>query len=483
MLKIIALLQLLDRNELERLTIFIKSPYFNVLPDVFIYLSYLIDLAKQGQLSHASQTDAYQLAYTETYRDSKMRRLRANAVQVVEYFCAQLQREENNYYVDLMHFYANRPHNGNDFLTETMGRCAAILEKQPMPLAQYYELKTELTSALRVQQTTQGKQTIEAVRDHVNSDSYHFIVEHTHLQVVYFIATRRLNMNECKQSLNCFLKWTESLHITDPQLQIPLNILRFITADSNTYADYHKFKENIENYQTDIPTKYRIYQHMTNYCAVKFNEGQIEYAGESSFWLNAILQKNEYSALYQQEVSPKSYFNDVLIMITNNDTESAKEFIRQYKVLLAADRADAYYTYAEANILLKEKKYEEADELLKSAAKMDGRDDFLKLIDYRTSLRLLYEMGLLEVLKSRIASFKAFISKHPNSPHIHHDSSQNFANLLNKLATIAQLPNTNKQRALQLTEALAKELTATKPVTSTLWLRQMIAEHAERLRK
>lgn len=256
-------------------------------------------------------------------------------------------------------------------------------------------------------------------------------------------------------------------------------ILHFLNLDQppnpTIYQEIKQFiNEPTEEYGLDVILE--LITAWTNYCILKahrgiFIENGIDYDIDYFFFLHANIQIREKQGI--NTITGRIYWIYTLGAISANELEMGHEFVEKYYDKLPLDIRDTSYKIAKASLILREKKVEEAHQLLNSIKNAVPRETILIR---NLMLKVYFEKNEYLALKGVLESCRIFALRNKDKPQT--KQYVVYINTVKRLVQIAEKAHTLKWEALSSKlEQFDQKLEEVKIVHSAkVWLRGKVQD-------
>ena len=210
--------------------------------------------------------------------------------------------------------------------------------------------------------------------------------------------------------------------------QIFYNIYKMLNSVSENEVYYEEVKklfnsighEGFSHKDTKI-----IYDYLMNFCISMLNNGKIEYAKE--FIKHVKFLESQKLLLDKGVITVKKYKNIAMAGLIIEEYNWVESFVWRYKKKLGLKNYSNILNLNLANIEFHQKKYDKALEYLEA---YQPYDFYFKLSYEKLLLKIYYEKGDYQAIRSRIPSFEAYIKNKNTISFKNRELLQNFLSCL-----------------------------------------------------
>lgn len=474
--KVIISLQSLSIYELNRLSKFISSPYFNKNEQIITHFEYLFAAIKDDSLDNLDKKQLW--AYVnkkKPFNDTKLRKLNTDLLKLVEEFLAVEGFKKNplhqaNYLLKAIaekkieKLYNSTISTVKRLSNQQLEKPASYyyyqyqIEKNVFNLTSEYERKTKTKSEL-------ADFNISKIAD--NLDIFYLTEKMRYLNTLLTWQ----NVTKHEQKINFRKDLIKQIQNIDYTAYPALNIYYTIylsTVEPSIAKHYENLVSNIKEHIDLFPKDEAkdIFEAAINYCIRKYNSGENEYLEESFNLYNFGLETE--IILVNGEITPTSFRNICFCSLRLKKYDWAEDFINSYsKKLEKKYRANAV-TFNLARVYWYQKKFKNVIEQLRD---VEYDDIFYNLNSKVILLSTYYELDEFEALDFLIKSFKVFLTRKKNLPDRMRTNYHNFTKYLERLA---KLDHSDQKKLEKYLDDLAEE----KKIASKFWLKEKAEELA-----
>jgi len=471
--KLISLLKVFSKYELNRLRKFLQSPYFNDQEDVSRLFDLINSALRKGDAAVAllDKESIWKALYAKRKMDdAHLRRLISDLNQLALHFLVQEARAK-------------------DPLGEAL-ELQKVLEKP--------ELKKHLSGVERqIQRHLEVEQGRSAQSYFVNFQLHWTIYNRASKTVAasdyvdkLLPADYYLEVFYVVQKLKFYVSWLIFRGFRATPLELPMmpgfmeylgnerfarvpliiiyqNIILCLTKPEeeryfqNLISDLKNYADNLT--KEDIRECYHIAQ---NYCAFKINQGKTEYYQEVFQIFKNII--NLGILLEEEQLSEGVYKNIITTSLRVGEFEWAEAFIQEYSIHLPSDIRENARTFNLANLYSHQKKYGNVIELLRN---VEYSDVVYALSAKLILIRTYFETDEFMALDSLIDSFRIYIRRNKLISNTLKTEYNNFLIFVKKLSTLP--PNSPK-----MIERLRSQIERCNSVSSKKWLLEKIETYS-----
>ena len=411
--KIAELLRSLNEEEMDKLGIFLNSPYFNTSQQ----MTKLFGLLRSHHSSFKTITreEIYREFYgDEPYKDKRIRDLFSRLLELCHDFLAQCELEKKVHVkkrLTLEQLYVRELENSfNSVMKDARKKLYAegILDEEYF-MNEYYYSRVENDLYYAIESNKRKK----SVTDYDDRDIYHFTNYALYRFLLYavvnfsgrFISDQRPEY----EIIKIILKYFDSHPpIENPTIYILYNVMLLDKeeTDRETYEKVIGLLEENKDKLSDSERRF-VFIVLYNYCTVQYARGNSFFRGEHY----RLLKYSVEHELYPREgkyFSDTSFISVASTAMIRKDYEWAEQFIEKYRLQLRPDPKENAYTYCKSQLNFRLKNYEEA---LKLLGKVSIESDEYQGRVSNLRLRIHFEKGDFEICTSIIDSGLHFLSR------------------------------------------------------------------------
>ncbi len=429
--KLLLLLKALSKDELIRLTDFVRSPYFNKDDRLVLLYDYLVGLLPEIEVSPLNKQTVFQRVFPKRPFDkADFNHLQNYLLRLVEQFLAhetiksrKLEREQwllNTYLErDLAKHYSFKQKQLSQAISQLKYR------DDQFHYQQFEFAKTEndrfLLQRLRVahnaiQEASSGLDLFYLIK------KLKFLVEILDRQKKF---PQSYSIQEFEQ-LELLLKNRQ--YQEEPYIQIYWQLAQMLVHEEKV-GYYDQFKIFLDQYATHVhPADLKqLFLFAINYCVRKIGAGHPFQEQLLALYTSGL--KND-TLLEGGLLSPWTYKNVIQLGLALGHHQWVEQFMEEFASKLPTHLyRDAYY-YNLAAFYYAKNNYEQA---MIHLNKVEFSDISYKLWSKELLLKLYFELGELEALHSLLISFEKLIKRNKLIPHPQKEAYRNFIQLTRKL--------------------------------------------------
>lgn len=458
-----------DAYQLNRLSKFVLSPYFNVNQKISALYNILHkhfkneeDLPSKEEIYAECDPKAVQ------FEDRKYRKLVSDLLKLVEHFLAVEEFSNNplhqaNYLLDaIQDLKLEKLYNTS---VKTARRLAS---RQPHRTADYhfyqYQIEKNYYELSEAELNRSKRSNIDSI---IQNLDYFYLSE----KLKYYctlLSRKKIQQHEYEiLFIDEILTHIEEKGYQDhPEILVYFYVFKLYDNASN-YDAYYRLKDLIKEKQ-DIFTRHDlrdIYLAAINFCISNANKGNQDFITE----LFVIYKQALYAeALFvDNELSPWSYKNIVLVGLRAGDYDWVENFIEVYADRLNPKYRDNAVRFNKARLYYYKKDFEEVIPLLNE---VEFTDFSYSLGAKALLLATFYEMDEYDALSSFLESFKKYLNRHKKS--LPDNRRKNYLNLIKFVKKLINIPFGDK-KAIQ---ELEKEIQEASSIADINWLKSKVKE-------
>lgn len=482
--KLVLILRVLSKKELDSLTKFISSPYFLKRKELIRFFEIIKDFYPAFDDEKFNCDYLYKKMYPgKKTNEGVIRKLISELYKMAEEFLL-IERVRNcaddTYKADLLDEYTGR--NISRLFDSTYKNIEENLSKVTDRDPEYYYLNYKLNFRKVNHLLQNGEQHL--ISPHLNNAGkdlvYYFLIKIFDLSHNLLVNKNLLNYNTEYNFADGFLenldtgKLVEQLKIySHDDFHIPAMYYHLCFAYSMYNDDFH-FEEGkklfYDNYRSfSIVEKYNLYLYLENCCTNRIINGRDEYI-RIVFELYRDILDNGLYKINDDEPMPIDFFRNALITALKlKEYEWAATFIENYKRNLPVEQQTNMYNYSCARLYTEQNKFEPALVYLNKVK----YDYFLFKNDVKNMmLKCYYELGHIEEAFSLIDTYKHFLSKNKMV------SESNKLSNLNFLRFFSELLNAKTGKPIECRHLLAK-INETANITNKQWLVEKLSQFSQ----
>lgn len=483
MIKVFVLdvIESLPAPELERLMLFLESPYFNKSSNrlLLLQLYKILSEAIQNETIDAlEKQDVYQKLFPgKPLVESKIDKLMSELKRLVEDFLVTehfLSKDnEQPYSLALIQELRQRRldsryHQATDRNKKEIGAKPKANIWDFLFLHQLALEEHEWHSAFN---KFKGDLNIPEVLHHL--DNYYAAVKTEMLNRLLLQQRVTLLSPETTRVINLLWEIPTSAKTQHPLIDIPWKIHLILKEEKPTIEGFQNLLAMLQQRETEIEseTLSQYYTYLRNICISLINEGHSEF-----FEILHLIQKDNLERgyyYYQERILPGAFLNITQIALSVQAFEWANNFVESHKDLILGDKDETadFYLLNKALCFFAEKKYDEALSILPFGSSYSA----YHLTARRLELKIYYELKS-DLLEFKIDAFKMFISR-AGQKVLSKDLYETFVSFINILRQLNQsFGIQDKNRSEQLIKRIQeKALLADRP-----WLLEKAREIGER---
>lgn len=477
--KLVSLLSKLSQKEFKEFGKFVKSPYFNSNSNIIKLYDLIAKYFPDFNNPNLTKENIYNYIYPgEKYNDSTARGLLSAALKLGEEFLAvtHLRNDEYKYKNFLLTELAHRK--TFDLFNIHLKNFRNELESLSIKDEDYFLEKFKIETLLS---TIESKAYIPLTQKDIPGDTH---TRDSDNLITYFLITMLKRYNYLLTKTGSFnvsldLKFFDEIFNYLSKIDLneipPLNYhynraMLYISGMNEKYFLLLKkiFYDDFEN--LNHSERYNLLATLQNYC-VQANRDKSENTSEIQYKLYKFAIEKDILTFNEVEPIHHIFFTNIVVVALSLDKiNEAKEFIQNYKSRLAPERAESVVNLNLAKVYFKEKKY---DESLLSLALVHPDDVFSKASIKNLYAMIYYDKGMIEELVLLLDSYRSFL----NSNIILGDKlKENHFNFVSLLTRLIKLKDVGAKSEIEYLNHEAKTM---KSLLSKPWLIEKIKELLE----
>lgn len=448
---LVQVLEKFNKKELNRLSNYLNSPFFNTSKNLVTTFEYLTKCLKNKQ--EASKIDLFQHLFNkkEPYQDQKVRLILSDLLKLIESFIIyQLQEKKSNVQqVNLAKYYLNQ--GLEKHFNRVQRRVNHQLDQQLFRNHEYYAAK-DLIEWEQYELISSKQRDLDVNLEDMGEN----------LDIAYF-------SNKLRQA--CFLKAQQAFYTVEYDFKWVEQMLQYleqkgwqaIPAISLYYTAYqlsavpektdsfNNLKDQILKYGALFPSSEirQIYILAINFCIKKVNNGERNYANESMKLYKKGLEVGCF--LENGFLSKFTYANIIAFGLMTKDFDWTITFITDYKSKLKKTSRESAFAFNMARLVyVKDKDYENA---LNYLQKVSDKDLLNTLNAKILQLRIYYEIDAFELLESHLEAMSNFIRRKEVIGY----HKENFLNIIKYTKRLLKVNLYDKKEIEKLKQAIKTE--------------------------
>ncbi len=409
--KIAELLKSLNEEEMEKLGLFLSSPFFNSSAQMIKLFGIL--RVHHPSFEGITREDIYGEFYgSEPYKDKRIRDLFSRLLELCHDFLAQCELESKLHMkkrLTLEQLYVRELENSfTSVIKDARKKLSAdgiFDEEYFMNVYCYSRVENDLYYAI------ESNKRKKSVTDYDDRDIYHFTNYALYRFLLYAVLnfTGRFSSDKRPEYeiIKIIIKYFDSHPpIENPTIYILYNIM-LLDKEETDRETYEKVIGLLEEHKDEIAAseKSTIFVVLYNYCLVQYSRGHSFFRGEHY----RLLKYSVEHELYPREgkyFSDTSFISVASTAMIRKDYEWAEQFIEKYRHQLRPDPKENVYTFCKSQLNFRLKNYDEALRLL---AKVSIENDEYQGRVTNLRLRIHFEKGDFEICTSLIDSCLHFL--------------------------------------------------------------------------
>lgn len=465
--KLISILKQFDEQELERLSLFIKSEYFAVSNQVAIVLTHLIKQAKNWQEEEVSDERIFRLVYRDMpFKPSKVHYLRSDVLKIVDKFLVHEGVDEQKLPFSLVKsaFYQRKG------LEKIYADVLEDIHKQNQvtpQLSNYYYYYEGILHERRLAshsfkqdysrpiEFTEWEQTIEIG----------YVIQQLEIYSLSLIQNCLYNHKQIQEE-SC-RKFMQDINekaylVTIPAIQIYLAILEmYLSITEHRYWWDYKAKLNSLKKQANAYDIYNFYTKAFSYCNLQVRNGFHSFQQEI-FEIYQTLVDEKYIFVISPYIHESTFRNYLSVCLQLGYLDKAKQILaEQEKGLRKYGQMDLFH-FSRAMIAFEERDFKE---VVANLSKVNPQDLF-----FEDNVRVLYiqtytELKEWESVESNLNAYRVNVSRNKQHTKEYIQFRLNFARYINILRNIDEKGWENAK-----INHTIKELKETNPVFKKTWI-------------
>ena len=463
----------LSPTELQKLSVFLNSPYFNQSSLIISLHAYLCSIHPELSPALLDRKKVFTDVFPgESFDDQKMRVFMSRLLRLIERFWV-IERIENNPIEHKTQLLKElRERKSPRLMNRSLKQAQTLLENEVIPTARFFLSKYEIQEEWNWFATHAGssgsrtKPIEHYLQTAVESlDTFYLINK------LRYFCTFKNNENILSFRHENFLyneildKLSREKGKFGPATSIYMQILLTLVESEN--EDHFVqlkalLQENADKVEPSMASEMNIYAR--NYCIKKSNEGNTRYLKELfDLYKNAL----DYGLLLEnEELSPWSFKNITVVGLRLGEFVWVEQFLQDYAPSLPAREQENALTYNLAKLFFYKKEF---SKVISQLARVEYNDVFYGLDSRAMLMKTYYELNEIEALMSLTDAFRIFLKRKKILSEVHAKGYNNLIKFVRKLAKVQ--PGSRKKLA-----QLKTEVSQTKPIMDIDWLFEKLNE-------
>ncbi len=474
--KLIELLGVLSKKELNRLEEFLQSPFFNKNKTILLFFEYLKPFAPSFTSEKLSKQVVYEHIYKGMpYDDLRLRHLMSDLLKLVERFLVHHRLESSN-----TQKYRSLTATYNDF--QLYRHAKDVLQgwqrwqnkRKEQHLNYYYD-----------QYCLEEENSITNNPDHSRTSDFNLQKRVDQLNIFYIAS---------QLQFACFIGNTINNFDTDFDLILLEDILKVVKERNLTeipviaiyYYAYHMiqdkedeasfrsftqlFQAHMEKFPYDDVQTFYIFA--KNFCIENINAGNEQYY-EDIFEL----YKSELDFFQKREddkiLTLGNFKNIVTVGLRLKLYDWVEQFIEEYKDQISTSNASDIIDYNLAQLYFYREQYDDAIDLL-FGKKYD--DPFYEIDARKLLIKIYFEQEEYLVMTNAMKTLRVYVHRNKKIAKIHKDANRNFINFLNEIVKLKTKPKhkTKNGKYEEKLTALKEKIKTDDFVAERKWLMEVL---------
>lgn len=460
--KLISIIDTFSKVELNRLSKFIESPYFNVNNDIILLYQKII--SKFGKALEFRKEELWEsIGNGKKFESLRLRKISSDLLKLVEQFLAQEVYESKkllkaNYLLqaagqkDLKKLYKTSQTNAIRVSEQSAFRVSEFFLNQYLREKNIYEMTNYV-----LDRTSQSN-----VDQIIRNLDYFYLAEKMKWLCEIIMRENVISMEYDILFRDEIIEHLKKYKYSDIPL-VAVYLQMYLTLQEDNDDNYFKFKQLLEKHIGIFPKDEakEIYTAAINYCLKKANSGNSDFLLEFLELNETLLEKN---IIAENELSPWKFKNIVTAGLKLSRFKWVEEFILTYKNKITEKYRDNAITFNTAQLFFYQKRYAEVLPILLQV----DYEDFTYSINSRLFIVIsYYELKEFEALTSFIDSFKIYLRRQKS---ITESRKQIYSSFLNSTKKLLRFKNFKKIDLLKMRD----EILESNQIASKGWLLEKI---------
>ena len=447
--KLLSIIDSFSKVELNRLTKFINSSYFNSNNDITnLYLGIILKFEDNLEFSKMELWDA--IHPNLDFNSLKFRKIFSDLLKLLEQFLSQEVYNENKVLKANYLIKAIGKRELKKLYSTSLTNAYRASEKARYKESKYYYYQYQREkNVYELNKSDLDRSSESNLNDIINNLDYFYLAEKMRYLCEILIREDVISMEYDILFRDEIVNHIAKYGYEDiPSVSIYYQM--YLTLKENNDNNYHKLKDLLEKDIDIFPLSEarEIYTSVINYCIKKINQGEDTFLNEFLLLNETLLEKN---IIADNELSPWRFKNIVTVGLKSKKFEWVESFIENYKEKVPIQYRENAITFNTAQLYFYQKKYEDLLPLLLQVE----YEDFT----YNLSTKLLtcisyFELNELEALQSFLDSFKAYLNRQKT---ISNNRKRMFLNFITHVKKLLKFKYNKNVNLLKLKEQILND--------------------------
>ncbi len=465
-------METLSPVELNRLSRYLESPYFN-RNEKLLKIYYAIELdTRSGDSKVLTKASIWETIYpNEPYQDEKFRKHCSQLMDLTEAWLAQEIFEENSLHKAKYLLEAVHEKQLERLYSSAINSARTNIARQVLKPATFYYYNYELESLLykleRIEEKRIGKKNIDKINltTIVNNLDYFYIAEKLKYYCTLLSWSKIITIKDTSLFIEDIIRIAQKDELKSiPPIAVYLRVY-FTLTDSDNEDHYYELKRLIYQYIHIFPREEakNIYDSAINYAIQKINIRENKYLVEL-FELYKSALENEI-LLVNNEMSQWTFKNIVSNALRLKEYEWTEDFIKNYSIKLNEKVRNNAVTFNLASMFFSKGNFKE---VLKALQEVQYDEIFYSLDSKSYMIIAYYELDEITALTSFLDSFNVYLLRNKEIPK---DRKPQYSNLIKFTKKLINSTSKNKSELHLLRKEIEQSELLGKP-----WLLQKVDE-------
>ncbi len=410
--RLIQELEALSPKDRDRFSQFVNSPYFNQHENTRKLLCLIFKGLDNKERKLERRYLHKQLFPGKPYREQSVFDVMSYLKKLFLRFLAHERLADKKFAEDLLTFEAAHHRRRFDLMKNRARRLERDLTGVDKSGSHYQQLRYEMNRTLGYHEGTfegENRTTLDKLQQMMDDlDSYYFVEKLKNacqLQAMMMRTSSEYDFGPLDELLLYLERNWEQKFAAQPSILLYYNILMLLRHWEDP-THYQQLRSMIEE-QLDVLTSEEqadLFHFANNYCILRINRGDGQYLRE----LFELYQRSDQANLLLSNgmMNEKQYKNITALGCNLREFDYVEDFLDRYREYLPAAKQENAYTYNKATFYYFQKRYDEAEELL--------RDVLFTDVIYHTNatmlrLRIFFENRDTESLLNLLETFRLYI--------------------------------------------------------------------------
>jgi len=425
--KLLSIINSFSKVELNRLSKFIESPYFNSNVEISELYKFVTSKFERG-LEFTKEELWLSFKTNTEFNSLKLRKVSSDLLKLVEQYLSQEVYEKNEQLKTNFLLKSVSDRELKKLYSTSLSNAYRASEKSRYKESQYYLHQYQREKGIyELRKSDLDRSSSSNLKEIIDNLDYFYLAEKVRYLCEILIRENVISMEYEILFRDEIIKHLEKYGYKDVPL-VSIYFQMYLTLSENEDS-YYKLKALLKKHIEIFPQNEarEIYTSVINYCIKKINLGEDNFLNEFIQLNETLLEKN---IIADNELSPWKFKNIVTVGLKLSKFEWVKNFIERYKNKIPLNYRDNAITFNTAQLFYYQKKYED---LLPLLLQVDYEDFTYALTSKVYTVVTYFELNESETLISNLDSFRTYLSRKKSIPDNRKKRHQKFISYVKKL--------------------------------------------------